>query len=78
MPGTDLSFVASSLLYDLPKLDGESHVAETDCFTTLHIRPHPRNDLANIANRGFMRDGAREVGDGRETRTYFSFSPAGN
>ncbi|KAI7773931.1 hypothetical protein LA080_009647 [Diaporthe eres] len=47
----------------LPKLDGESHVAETDCFTTLHIRPHPRNDLADIASRGFMRDGAREIGD---------------
>ncbi|KAI3395455.1 hypothetical protein diail_1318 [Diaporthe ilicicola] len=60
------------------KLIPPEEAAETGCFTTLPIRLHPQNDLADEASRRFMRDWAREMGDGRETRTYFSFSPAGN
>ncbi|KAJ4417527.1 hypothetical protein N0V82_006086 [Gnomoniopsis sp. IMI 355080] len=52
--------------------------AHTGCFTTLPIRCHAQDDLANDASRRFMRDWAREMGDGRETKTYFSFSPVGN
>lgn len=60
------------------KLIPPKEAAETGCFTTLPIRLHPQNELADEASRRFMRDWAREMGDGRETRTYFSFSPAGN
>lgn len=51
---------------------------QTGCFTTLPIRIHPRDDLANSASRRFIRDWEREIGDGREKQTYFSFSPVGN
>ncbi|KAK1478821.1 geranylgeranyl pyrophosphate synthase [Colletotrichum tamarilloi] len=51
---------------------------ETGCFTTLPIRVHPRDDLADAASRRFVGDWAREMGDGREKKTYFSFSPVGN
>ncbi|RYN41587.1 hypothetical protein AA0114_g10793 [Alternaria tenuissima] len=50
----------------------------TGCFTTLPIRVHSRNDLADAASRQFVKDWAREMGDGRERHTYFSFSPVGN
>ncbi|KAF9869992.1 geranylgeranyl pyrophosphate synthase [Colletotrichum karsti] len=51
---------------------------ETGCFTTLPIRIHPRDDLADAASRRFVGDWAREMRDGREKKTYFSFSPVGN
>lgn len=51
---------------------------ETGCFTTLPIRVHLRDDLADAASRRFVGDWAREMGDGREKKTYFSFSPVGN
>ncbi|KAI0521300.1 geranylgeranyl pyrophosphate synthase [Xylaria bambusicola] len=50
----------------------------TGCFTTLPIRIHPRNDLADLASRRFVEDWASNIGDGREKQTYFSFSPVGN
>jgi ophiobolin F synthase len=50
----------------------------TGCFTTLPIRIHPRDDLADAASRQFVKDWAREMGDGQERHTYFSFSPVGN
>ncbi|KAK8076346.1 Ophiobolin F synthase [Apiospora phragmitis] len=50
----------------------------TGCFTTLPVRIHPRDDLANSASRRFVKDWVREIGDGREKKTHFSFSPVGN
>lgn len=51
---------------------------QTGCFTTLPLRIHPRDDLADAASRQFVKDWAREMRDGREQHTYFSFSPVGN
>ncbi|EUC27964.1 hypothetical protein COCCADRAFT_41432 [Bipolaris zeicola 26-R-13] len=51
---------------------------KTGCFTTLPIRIHPRDDLADAASRRFVQDWAREMRDGREQSTHFSFSPVGN
>jgi ophiobolin F synthase len=51
---------------------------KTGCFTTLPIRLHSQDDLADAASRRFVQDWAREMGDGREQKTYFSFSPVGN
>lgn len=59
-------------------LISRDEAAETGCFTTLPIRIHAHDNLANDASKRFMRDWSREMGDGRETRTYFSFSPVGN
>ncbi|KAK8015780.1 Ophiobolin F synthase [Apiospora marii] len=66
----DLSYQSSLVPAD--------EASRTGCFTTLPIRLHPRDDLANEASRRFMRDWAREIGDGREKKTHFSFSPVGN
>lgn len=60
------------------KLISAEEASETGCFTTLPIRLHPRDDLADAASRRFVKDWAREIGDGREQHTYFSFSPVGN
>lgn len=68
----------------MEKLSYQSRLVPADeagqagCFTTLPIRVHPRDDLANEASRRFVRDWAREIGDGREKKTHFSFSPVGN
>lgn len=51
---------------------------KTGCFTTLPIRIHPRNDLADAATHRFIREWAKHVGDGREKKTHFSFSSVGN
>ncbi|KAK1984577.1 geranylgeranyl pyrophosphate synthase [Colletotrichum cereale] len=60
------------------KLVSAEEARRTGCFTTLPIRVHPRDDLADAASRRFVKDWAREIGDGREKHTYFSFSPVGN
>lgn len=60
------------------KLISPDEASKTGCFTTLPIRLHPRDDLADTASRRFVNDWAREMGDGREQHTYFSFSPVGN
>ncbi|KAF2141602.1 uncharacterized protein K452DRAFT_271217 [Aplosporella prunicola CBS 121167] len=51
---------------------------KTGSFTTLPIRRHQRNDLADAASYRFIKDWATHVGDGREKKTHFSFSPVGN
>ena len=51
---------------------------KTGCFTTLPIRIHPHNSTADAASHRFIRDWALHIGDGRETKTHFSFSPVGN
>lgn len=60
------------------KLVSADEARRTGCFTTLPIRIHPRDDVADAASRRFVREWVREIGDGREQHTYFSFSPAGN
>ncbi|KAG6008147.1 hypothetical protein E4U21_004904 [Claviceps maximensis] len=50
----------------------------TGCFTTLPIRIHPLDDVANAASRRFVRDWEKIIGDGLEKQTHFSFSPVGN
>ncbi|GKT67041.1 geranylgeranyl pyrophosphate synthetase [Colletotrichum tofieldiae] len=60
------------------KLVSADEAGRTGCFTTLPIRIHPRDDLADAASRRFVKDWAREIGDGREKQTFFSFSPVGN
>ncbi|KAK8091906.1 Ophiobolin F synthase [Apiospora hydei] len=60
------------------KLVPADEASRTGCFTTLPIRIHPRDDLADTASHRFVRDWAREIGDGREKKTHFSFSPVGN
>ncbi|KAK2025341.1 geranylgeranyl pyrophosphate synthase [Colletotrichum zoysiae] len=66
----ELSYQSKAIPADEARLTG--------CFTTLPIRIHPRDDIANAASQRFVEDWAREIGDGREKHTYFSFSPAGN
>lgn len=51
---------------------------KTGCFTTLPIRLHTRDDLANEATDKFVKDWARCIGDGRERTTFFSYSPVGS
>ncbi|KAF8250240.1 geranylgeranyl pyrophosphate synthase [Wilcoxina mikolae CBS 423.85] len=51
---------------------------KTGCFTTLPIRIHPRKDVADAATHKFIRDWDLYIGDGREKKTHFSFSPVGN
>lgn len=60
------------------KLIAHEEARQTGCFTTLPIRINPRNDLADAASHRFIKDWATEIGDGREKKTYFSFSPVGN
>ncbi|KAJ6050483.1 uncharacterized protein N7446_010592 [Penicillium canescens] len=50
----------------------------TGCFTSLPIRIHPRNDIADGATAKFTADWAKHVHDGREKRTHFCPSPVGN
>nr|P9WER6.1 RecName: Full=Fusoxypene synthase; Short=FS; Includes: RecName: Full=Sesterterpenoid synthase; Includes: RecName: Full=Geranylfarnesyl diphosphate synthase; Short=GFDP synthase; AltName: Full=Bifunctional terpene synthase FoFS; Short=BFTS FoFS [Fusarium oxysporum]UPT51558.1 geranylgeranyl pyrophosphate synthase [Fusarium oxysporum] len=51
---------------------------QTGCFTSLPIRIHPRNDIADAATAKFIADWAKHVGDGREKRTHFCPSRVGN
>lgn len=60
------------------RLVSADEACRTGCFTTLPIRIHPRDDLADAASRRFVKDWKREIGDDREKQTYFSFSPVGN
>ncbi|KAK1977183.1 geranylgeranyl pyrophosphate synthase [Colletotrichum cereale] len=50
----------------------------TGCFTSLPIRIHQRNDLANDATKQSIRDWGSYVGDGWEQRSGSSWSPVGN
>ena len=50
----------------------------TGCFTSLPIRVHPRNGIADGATVKFTADWAKHVHDGREKRTHFCPSPVGN
>jgi ophiobolin F synthase len=65
------------ITYQSQLIDNEE-ARKTGCFTTLPIRIHPRNDVADEASHRFIRDWALHIGDGREKTTQFSFSPVGN
>ncbi|KAL0256811.1 hypothetical protein SLS55_007620 [Diplodia seriata] len=60
------------------RLIAADEARQSGCFTTLPIRINPRDDLANAASHSFIKDWAAQIGDGRETKTHFSFSPVGN
>ncbi|EXL91788.1 isoprenoid synthase domain-containing protein [Fusarium oxysporum II5] len=50
----------------------------TGCFTSLPIRIHPRNDIADAATAKFIAEWAKHFHDGREKRARFCPSPVGN
>ncbi|TDZ21940.1 Ophiobolin F synthase [Colletotrichum orbiculare MAFF 240422] len=58
-------------------VDGEV-AASTGCFTTLPIRIHRRNDIADDATKQSIHDWGAYVGDGWEQRSGSSWSPVGN
>ncbi|KAK8129662.1 hypothetical protein PG999_002042 [Apiospora kogelbergensis] len=51
---------------------------KTGCFTTLPIRIHRRNDIADEATLQSIRDWHQYVGDGWESRSGSAISPVGN
>ncbi|KAK8078112.1 hypothetical protein PG996_004282 [Apiospora saccharicola] len=51
---------------------------KTGCFTTLPIRIHRRNDIADEATLQSIRDWHRYVGDGWESPSGSAISPVGN
>ncbi|KAJ6020290.1 hypothetical protein N7499_003571 [Penicillium canescens] len=62
----------------LSRLIPTEEAQQTGCFTSLPIRVHPRNDIADGATVKFTADWAKHVRDGREKRTHFCVSPVGN
>ncbi|KAK6213346.1 geranylgeranyl pyrophosphate synthase [Colletotrichum tabaci] len=50
----------------------------TGCFTSLAIRIHQRNDLADEATKLSIQDWGSHVGDGWERKSGSSWSPVGN
>ncbi|KAM5528310.1 geranylgeranyl pyrophosphate synthetase [Fusarium oxysporum f. sp. phaseoli] len=58
----------------IPKWEAQ----KTGCFTSLPIRIHPRNDIADAATAKFIADWTKYIKDGRENRTHFCPSPVGN
>ncbi|KAE9575202.1 hypothetical protein CGMCC3_g8573 [Colletotrichum fructicola] len=52
--------------------------ASTGCFTTLPIRIHHRNDLADDATKQSILDWGAYIGDGWEHKSGSSWSPVGN
>ncbi|KAK8086393.1 hypothetical protein PG994_001367 [Apiospora phragmitis] len=53
-------------------------VWKTGCFTTLPIRIHRRNEIADEATPQSIRDWHQHVGDGWESRSGSAMSPVGN
>ncbi|TDZ39338.1 Fusicoccadiene synthase [Colletotrichum trifolii] len=50
----------------------------TGCFTSLAIRIHQRNDLADDATKRSIQDWGLHIGDGWERKSGSSWSPVGN
>ncbi|KAL0936244.1 geranylgeranyl pyrophosphate synthase [Colletotrichum truncatum] len=50
----------------------------TGCFTTLPIRIHQRNDIADHATKQSIQDWNAHIGDGWEKKSGSSWSPVGN
>lgn len=48
------------------------------CFTSLPVRIHKRDDIANAATLALVRDWSEKVQDGREKVTHCSIGPKGN
>ncbi|KAL7760870.1 hypothetical protein ACKLNR_007405 [Fusarium oxysporum f. sp. zingiberi] len=60
------------------RLISREEAQRTGCFTSLPIRIHLRNDIADAATAKFIADWAKHFHDGREKRTHFCPSPVGN
>ena len=60
-------------------IEVKSDVAKaTGCFTSLPIRIHSRNDIADDATMASIRDWGIHIGDGCEQYSGSSCSPVGN
>lgn len=59
------------------KIDVEVAKA-TGCFTTLPLRIHSRNDIADQATMGSIKDWGMHIGDGWEKYSGSCCSPVGN
>jgi ophiobolin F synthase len=55
-----------------------SKARELGCFTTLPIRIHRSQDIADAASHRLIRDWAKYIGDGRERGSHASLSKHGN
>ncbi|KAI9774496.1 MAG: hypothetical protein M1839_001684 [Geoglossum umbratile] len=55
-----------------------AEVRKTGSFTTLPVRIHRQNDLADAANHKLLKDWDRYIGDGQEKKTFGSLCELGN
>ncbi|KAI9844618.1 MAG: hypothetical protein M1837_005470 [Sclerophora amabilis] len=60
------------------RLIDATEASKTGAFTTLPIRIHKRNDIANASSRRLLSDWGHYVGDGWEKRSLTSVSKLGN
>lgn len=63
-------------VYSEPRPSKTAEVAEkTGCFTTLPIRIHKRNDIADAASHKMIEDWGKHIGDGWEKASHASLNP---
>ncbi|EJT79122.1 hypothetical protein GGTG_04211 [Gaeumannomyces tritici R3-111a-1] len=68
--------MTSNWIYSVPVDEDVAH--STGCFTSLPIRIHSRNDIADEATARSIADWGSHVGDGWEQKSGSCWSPVGN